>query len=116
MSWVYTANPSCLSAWAWAATCRAGGEHVAFIMELPLYHWPNGRTIGLSVWQHLMEFVKKAGTVIVVMSALIWGLSYLPTGDLQTGYLAHAGHWLTPMGSWLGLGRRRLVGVLSRLA
>ena len=74
-----------------------GGEHVAFIMELPLYHWPNGRTIGLSVWQHLMEFIKKAGTVIVVMSALIWGLSYLPTGDLQTGYLAHAGRWLTPM-------------------
>lgn len=80
-----------------------GGEHVAFIMELPLYHWPNGRTIGLSVWQHLIEFVKKAGTVIVVMLALIWGLSYLPTGDLQTGYLAHAGRWLAPAGSWLGL-------------
>jgi len=92
-----------------------GGEHVAFIMELPLYHWPNRRTIGLSVWQHLMEFVKKAGTVIVVMSALIWVLSYMPTGDLQTGYLAHVGHWLTPMGSWLGLDWRMLVALLSSI-
>ncbi len=92
-----------------------GGEHVAFIMELPLYHWPNGRTIGLAVWQHLMEFVKKAGTVIVVMSALTWGLSYLPTGDLQTGYLAHAGRWLTPLGSWLGLDWRMLVALLSSI-
>ncbi len=92
-----------------------GGEHVAFIMELPLYHWPNGRTIGLSVWQHLMEFIKKAGTVIVVMSALIWGLSYLPTGNLQTGYLAHAGRWLSPVGSWLGLDWRMLVALLSSI-
>jgi ferrous iron transport protein B len=90
-----------------------GGEHVAFIMELPLYHWPNGRTIGLSVWQHLMEFIKKAGTVIVVMSALIWGISYLPTGNLQNGYLAHAGIWLTPLGNLLGLNWRMLVALLT---
>jgi len=90
-----------------------GGEHVAFIMELPLYHWPNGRTIGLSVWQHLLEFAKKAGTVIVAMSALIWFLSYLPTGDLQTGYLAHAGRWLTPLGNLLGLDWRMFVALLT---
>ncbi|KAF0108136.1 MAG: ferrous iron transport protein B [Anaerolineaceae bacterium] len=90
-----------------------GGEHVAFIMELPLYHRPNGRTIGLSVWQHLLEFVKKAGTIIVAMSALIWLLSYLPTGDFQTGYLAHAGRWLTPLGNLLGLDWRMFVALLT---
>jgi ferrous iron transport protein B len=90
-----------------------GGEHVAFIMELPLYHWPNGRTIGLSVWQHLMEFIRKAGTVIVVMSALIWSFSYLPAGNIQTGYLAHAGIWLTPLGNLLGLNWRMLVALLT---
>jgi len=90
-----------------------GGEHVAFIMELPLYHLPNGRTIGISVWQHLLEFVKKAGTVIVVMSALIWALSYLPAGDLQSGYLSHLGHWLSPLGNALGLDWRMLVALLT---
>jgi ferrous iron transport protein B len=90
-----------------------GGEHVAFIMELPLYHWPNGRTIALSVWQHLTEFARKAGTVIVVMSALVWCLSYLPGGDIQTGYLAVTGRWLEPIGGWLGLDWRMLVALIS---
>lgn len=92
-----------------------GGEHFAFIMELPLYHWPNWRTIGLFVWQHLLEFVKRAGTVIVFMSALIWVLSYLPTGDLYTGYLAHAGHWVSPLGNLLGLDWRMLVALLTSM-
>jgi ferrous iron transport protein B len=93
-----------------------GGEHVAFIMELPLYHWPNGRTIGLSVWQHVLEFVKKAGTIIVFMSALVWVLSYLPSGDLQTGYLSHVGHWLSPLGNSLGLDWRMLVALITSMA
>jgi ferrous iron transport protein B len=37
------------------------GERAAFIMELPLYHKPNARTIGLQVWQNSAEFLKKAG-------------------------------------------------------
>jgi ferrous iron transport protein B len=90
-----------------------GGEHTAFIMELPLYHRPNGRTIGLYVWQHLMEFLRKAGTVIVVVSTLVWGLSYLPGGEIQTGYLAHVGQWLTPLGDWLGLDWRMLMALLT---
>ncbi len=90
-----------------------GGEHVAFMMELPLYHWPNGRTIGLSVWQHLRQFIKKAGTVIVVMSALVWGLSYLPGGEIQTSYLAYAGRWMEPIASQLGLDWRMLVALLT---
>jgi ferrous iron transport protein B len=90
-----------------------GGEHTAFIMELPLYHWPNARTIGLYVWQHLMEFLRKAGTVIVAVSTLVWGFSYFPTGELQTGYLASFGVLLAPLGNWLGLDWRMLVALLT---
>jgi ferrous iron transport protein B len=90
-----------------------GGEHVAFIMELPLYHWPNVRTISLYVWQHLMDFLRKAGTLIVIVSTLIWGFSYFPAGDLQTGYLARAGQWLTPLGNGLGLNWRMLIALLT---
>jgi ferrous iron transport protein B len=90
-----------------------GGEHTAFIMELPLYHLPNGRTIGLYVWQHLMEFLRKAGTVIVAVSTLIWGLSYFPAGELQAGYLVRFGQWLTPVGNWLGLDWRMVVALLT---
>ena len=36
------------------------GEQAAFIMEMPLYHLPNWRTIGLLVWQRLLAFLQKA--------------------------------------------------------
>jgi ferrous iron transport protein B len=90
-----------------------GGEHTAFIMELPLYHWPNVRTIGLSVWQHLREFLVKAGTVIVAVSLLVWGFSYLPSGEFESGYLAFAGARLTPLGNWMGLDWRALVALMT---
>ncbi len=43
------------------------GRQSAFIMELPLYHLPNWRTIGLSVWRQSWAFVQRAGTVILVV-------------------------------------------------
>ena len=90
-----------------------GGEHVAFIMEMPLYHLPNARTIGLSVWQRTLDFVKKAGSVIVVMSVLVWGLSVLPGGQLETSYLARLGYFLSPLGAWMGLDWRMIVALLT---
>ncbi|MBN1437964.1 MAG: ferrous iron transport protein B [Anaerolineales bacterium] len=90
-----------------------GGEHTAFIMELPLYHWPNSRTIGLYIWQHLREFLAKAGTVIVAVSMIIWGISYLPGGDFQSGYLSTFGEWLTPVGRLMGLEWRMVVALLT---
>ena len=38
------------------------GERSAFIMEMPLYHRPNARTIGLYVWRNTWSFIKRAGT------------------------------------------------------
>jgi len=90
-----------------------GGEHVAFIMEMPLYHLPNARTIGLSVWQRSLEFLKKAGGVIVVVSIVVWLFSVLPGGDLETSYLAIVGHFLAPFGAWMGLDWRMIVALLT---
>ena len=53
-------------------------EHVAFIMELPLYHLPNLKTIGIYVWQNLVGFLKKAGSVILVASLVGLGPLLLP--------------------------------------
>ena len=57
------------------------GERSAFIMEMPLYHVPNARTIGLYVWRNTLAFVKKAGTLIVIVSAIVWVLSNFPGSD-----------------------------------
>lgn len=89
------------------------GERSAFIMEMPLYHIPNARTIGLLVWQRSLSFIQKAGTAILAMSLLVWLLSYLPHGDLNTSYLAAFGHWIEPAGRWMGLDWRLTLALIT---
>lgn len=89
------------------------GQRSAFIMEMPLYHIPNARTIGLLVWQRSMSFVKKAGTAILAMSLLVWVLSYLPDGDLNTSFLARFGQLIEPLGRWMGFDWRLTVALIT---
>jgi ferrous iron transport protein B len=90
-----------------------GGEHVAFIMELPLYHQPNLRSIGLSVWHRTLAFLKKAGTIILIVSVIVWALSVLPGGSIESSYLAAAGKLLSPVGQLMGLEWRSMVALLT---
>jgi len=89
------------------------GELSAFIMELPLYHVPNWRTIGILIWQRSLAFLKRAGTVILVVSVLLWAMSALPTGEIETSYLAALGRLLAPLGSLMGLDWRMMVALFA---
>jgi ferrous iron transport protein B len=89
------------------------GERSAFIMEMPLYHIPNARTIGLLVMQRALSFVKKAGTTILVMSLLVWILSFLPDGNMNTSFLARFGQLLEPVGKWMGFDWRLTVALIT---
>jgi len=89
------------------------GQRAAFIMELPLYHLPNGRTIGLLVWQRSLAFLKKAGTLILVVSVVVWILSALPGGEIETSFLAQIGHLLEPAGRMMGFDWRLMVALLT---
>lgn len=64
------------------------GEHIAFIMELPLYHTPNARSIARFAWANTWSFLRKAGSLILIISVLIWALSYFPGAGLEDSYLA----------------------------
>lgn len=88
------------------------GEHSAFIMEMPLYHLPNLRTIGLDVWQNTSAFLRKAATIILLASAIIWALSLGPGGDASLSPLASLGRSLAPAGEWMGLGDWRIIAAL----
>lgn len=89
------------------------GERSAFIMEMPLYHIPNWRTIGLLIWQRSLSFLKKAGTTILVLSLVIWTLSYLPNGDPDNNILSWMGRFLEPAGKVMGLDWRLTVALLT---
>lgn len=88
-------------------------DSLGFIMELPLYHWPNPRTIAIFVWQHMKHFVQKAGTVIVAATVLIWALSYFPNGNIDTSILSSMGQFLMPLGELLGLNWQLMVALFA---
>ncbi len=89
------------------------GARAAFIMELPLYHLPNRRTIALRVWQRSVSFVRKAGTLILAVSVVVWALSTLPGGEIETSFLARIGHLFEPLGRLMGFDWRLTVALLT---
>ena len=91
------------------------GEPMPFIMELPLYHKPDPRTIASVVWARTVSFVKRAGSVILLASVVIWLLSNIPSGRLETSVLAWVGRLLAPIGAPMGLGWREMVALVSSL-
>ena len=89
------------------------GERAAFIMELPLYHLPNWRSVGLQVWQRSISFVRKAGTLILGVSVVVWALSTLPAGEIETSFLARIGRFFQPLGLLMGFDWRLTVALLT---
>jgi ferrous iron transport protein B len=90
-------------------------EAVPFIMELPLYHRPDPKTIGFAVWVKTIAFVKKVGTVILAVSVLVWLLSYLPTGNVEESLLAALGRFLAPIGAPMGLDWKMMTALLTSI-
>ena len=90
-------------------------EPTPFIMELPLYHRPDPRTIGHVVWWRTVAFVRKAGTIILTMSILVWLLAYFPDGRTETSILAWIGHLLEPLGLPLGLDWKMVTALITSI-
>lgn len=48
------------------------GDPAPFVMELPAYHWPTFGNVMRSMWERGWSFIKKAGTIILLASIVIW--------------------------------------------
>ena len=48
------------------------GDPAPFVMELPAYHWPTVGNLLRSMWERASSFIKKAGTIILLASIVIW--------------------------------------------
>ena len=62
------------------------GDPAPFVMELPAYHFPSGRNVFHSVWERGWSFIKRAGTVILLSSIVIWfakTYGWAPAADVQ---------------------------------
>ena len=64
------------------------GDPAPFVMELPAYHMPTVGTVLRSMWERGWSFIKKAGTIILLSTILVWFLSYFGWVDGSFGMLA----------------------------
>lgn len=92
------------------------GPSAPFIMELPAYHWPRVSVLLSSVGQRCWSFLKKAGSILFVVSGIIWFLmsfGFGPEGfglvDVESSFLAVIGNVLAPVFAPLGWGNWQAV-------
>lgn len=62
------------------------GDPAPFVMELPAYHWPTFGNVMRSMWERASSFIKKAGTIILLSSILIWAGSTFGFTDGAFGF------------------------------
>lgn len=88
------------------------GDPAPFVMELPAYHAPTIVNVLRSMWERGWSFIKRAGTVILAASILIWFLksfgvvdgTFQMVDDMNLSILAVLGNLIAPIFSPLGFG------------
>lgn len=83
------------------------GMSSPFIMELPPYRMPKLKGVCIHTWERGKGFLKKAGTIILATSIIIWTLSSLPVGveyGTQDSVTGQIGTFLSPIFEPLGFG------------
>jgi ferrous iron transport protein B len=85
-----------------------------FILELPQYRVPTLRSLGLRLLDRGKVFVQQAGTVILVVTLVLWVLSHVPFHtDLPQSIIGHVGQWIEPVIKPLGFNWKIGIGLLS---
>ena len=57
------------------------GDPAPFVMELPAYHWPTVSNVLRSMWERGWSFIKKAGTIILLSTIVVWFTTYFGVVD-----------------------------------
>ncbi|MCF6466571.1 ferrous iron transport protein B [Clostridium sp. Cult2] len=96
------------------------GESSYFIMELPPYRLPTLRNVLRNMWDNVSGFLKRAGTTIFSVIAILWILSVLPAGVepySQDSILGKIGMFIAPIFKPAGFGTwQAAVGLFSGIA
>ncbi|MBU5435467.1 ferrous iron transport protein B [Pseudoflavonifractor sp. MSJ-37] len=88
------------------------GDPAPFVMELPAYHVPKPMNILRGTWERGWSFIKRAGTIILLSSIILWflqGFGFTADGfqmveDNNNSLLAAIGHVIAPIFAPLGFG------------
>ena len=99
------------------------GEPAPFVMELPAYHWPTVGNVLRSMWERGWSFIKKAGTIILLSTIIVWFTSYfgftsdgfrmLSEDELDLSILARIGNLIAWIFAPLGWGNWQAAALLQ---
>jgi ferrous iron transport protein B len=99
------------------------GRNQALMLELPAYHWPNLRNLGIGLWQRVEIFLTRVGTIILALMVILWALSSFPapppgaTGPaIQYSIAGHLGAWLAVVFAPIGFNWQISIALVPGLA
>ncbi len=109
-------------AWLFRKTLLKGEANV-FLMELPPYRLPQWRSVAMQMLEKTGQFIRKAGTVILAMSVVLWMLATYPkapdlsqTAQVEQSYAGRAGKLIEPLIKPLGFDWRIGISIVSSFA
>lgn len=103
------------------------GETEPFVMELPDYKLPTLRSILIHMWERSWLYLQKAGTIILAVSIIMWGLFSFPSVDsqgnprenptvqLENSYAGQLGKIIEPLFQPLGFDWKTSVALVAGL-
>ncbi len=101
------------------------GEHSLLLLEMPPYRRPSLRVTVARMWERAVIFLKRAGTVILAISVIIWAISSYPkpanpnatpAEALSASFAGQLGHAIEPLIAPLGYDWKLGVGIISSFA
>ena len=98
---------------------RTGSSN--FVLEMPPYRWPTWQSLSLRLIDRAKVFLRRAGTVILLVAMVIWVLAHLPLHDGKAPPLEHSfagaiGKTLEPATLQLGFNWKIDIGLITSLA
>ena len=95
--------------------------HTPFLLEMPSYRWPTVRSIGLRLFDRAKVFLRRAGTVILLVTVVLWVMAHLPTVNGKAPAIADSlagtvGRTLEPVIKPLGFNWKIGIGLVTSLA
>jgi ferrous iron transport protein B len=101
----------------------AAARFQALMLELPAYHWPNLRNLGIGLWQRVEIFLSRVGTIILSLMVILWALSSFPapppgaTGPaIQYSIAGYLGSWLAVIFKPIGFNWQISIALVPGLA
>jgi len=99
------------------------GEGAPMILELPAYKWPAWTAILWHMWERTRLFLRRAGTVILTISILLWAaVTYPKSGDadpaiaMEKSLAGKIGHWMEPAIEPMGFDWKIGIGLVASFA